>query len=175
VLLLVTAFGAVRLLQETASRRWRQALGVAEMVFVTLPPLAAVGADVAGELRASRAASTPDLVAARALGRLGLRPGDGVARAGSVFDVAWARLERVRVIAAMDADQSRAGRSKATPPAEVRAVLAGAGVRMVVSRQGPVLALGPDGWVTLDESGLVALPLDPPSRRAAERERGPRV
>jgi len=174
VLLFVTSFAVVRVPREATPRPWRHALAVAALVFVTLPPLAAVAADVAGERWAPRAPGTPDVVAAEALGRLGLRPGDGVAVADGVFDVAWARLARVRVIAAID-DAPMVHGADGTPPAEVRAALVRAGARAIVSRHGPVPSLGTDGWVALGRSGLVALPLAPEPRPAAERVRGPRV
>ena len=118
------------------------AAALAALLTLVVPPAAATLADVARDpgLRGAPPAVAVEAAAVRALG---LRPGDAVAVVGNFYDVGWARLARVRVVATLDADRASDYDPRLAP------ALASTGARLVVSDRGPLRAIAPDDWIPL--------------------------
>jgi hypothetical protein len=102
--------------------------------------------------------SSQNIAAAEQLRAMGIEPGDRVALIGDGFnEVAWARLDRVKIVAEVPQDMptgdSTAAFWKSTPEDEqvVLNILKSTGAKAVVAEM-PPKAL-PPGWTLLDNSG----------------------
>jgi len=138
ILLLLSAFAALRV-PDTPTARRRLAVVVAVVFVVQVTPVAAMVAyDTAHEVK-GLVRGDPWIhrhwEIARGLMELGLRPGDRVAVSGDFFTAGWARLARLRVIAAVEPMRAT---ERAGADARLDAALARADVRAIVAEGAPV-------------------------------------
>jgi hypothetical protein len=143
-----------------AAVRVRKLMAWLVLVALVVPSLALRIGEVARYVR-ERPRAEAD-VAAERLRDLGLRPGDGVAVVGNFYEVQWARIAGVRVVAVVDADEAfDPARTDLAPPARVAAALTAAGARAIVSDRGPAPTVAPGEWTVL-HGALYARPLGAP-------------
>jgi hypothetical protein len=147
ILLLASAFVALRGPNTPRARRWTAAVVTVAFVAQVAPVAATVAYDAAHEVK-GLLRGDPFIhrhwQIARSLRELGLQPGDRVAVAGDFFTAGWARLARLRVTAAVE----RVALTPRTADGDVRldAALAAVGVRAVVAEGGPLDA---GAWIRL--------------------------
>ena len=147
ILLLTSAFLALRGPDTPRARRLTAAVVTAVFVAQVAPVAATVAYDTAHEVKGLLRGDPlihRHWQIARSLQELGLQPGDRVAVAGDFFTAGWARLARLRVTAAVE--PAAAGPRSADADVRLDGALAGAGVRAVVAEGGP---LDDGSWIRL--------------------------
>jgi hypothetical protein len=148
ILLLVSAFAALRVPDAPGARRLTATVVCFVFVAQVLPVAAMVAYDAAHEVK-GLVRGDPLIhrhwEIARGLQALGLQPGDRVAVSGDFFTAGWARLARLRVTAAVE---PVAARERAGADARLDGALARAGVRAVVAEGAP---LDDAGWIRLGD------------------------
>jgi hypothetical protein len=122
-------------------------LSVAIMLVIT-------GRTTRGEFRSGQTSGESYWEVAQGLGRMGIRPGDKVAALGTSFEVYWARLARVRVVAEIpDGSVPEFWAADPTMKSKAIAVLFSTGAKAIVAADVPRTS-GLVEWQSIGTTGF---------------------